>query len=145
LLSGSILATRTPNAMSFNTRIVRFPGYVQVQVEGPNSIGDFVDLVTNVGQETVFWSDRRVLVDLRRVQGRPTTDEQIFLGELVAQSLGHLERIASIVPPEQITHNSERAAQQLGTQLRVFDNEQDAVAWITAEAAVAPAAPTASP
>jgi hypothetical protein len=123
--------------MAFITRVTRHPGYVQVQVAGPTSIRDFVDLVGTVGQETVYWSDRRVLVDLRQVDGELTSTEQIFLGELVAQDLSHIQRMASIVPPAQITRNSENAAQQLGSQLRVFDNEADAVAWITADSGIA--------
>ena len=46
-------------AMAFNTHITRHPGYVQVEVVGPTSIGDFVALISTVGQETVYWSDRR--------------------------------------------------------------------------------------
>ncbi len=128
--------------MAFTTRITRFPDYVKVHVAGPTSIKDFVDLISTVGQETVYWSDRKVLVDLREVEGVLSTTEQIFLGELVAQNLTHIERMASIVPAEQVTHNSERAAQQLGTRLRVFDNEADAVAWISPAAATTTASPT---
>lgn len=117
------------HSMTFKTDITRPPGLVQVHVGGPTSIRDFVELVSAVGEETVYWSDRRVVIDLRDVVGTLTTDEQIFLGELVAQNLSHLERLASIVPPAQVTRNSERAAQELGTQLRVFDNEAEAVAW----------------
>lgn len=119
--------------MAFTTQVTRHPGYVQVNVAGPASIHDFVELVGTVGQETVFWSDRRVLVDLRQVEGALTPTEQVFLGELVAQDLSHIERMASVVPPAQITHNSERAAQELGSQLLVFDNEADATAWLTAD------------
>jgi hypothetical protein len=146
--SGSILAkTRIAiPRMAFITRITRLPGYVLVHVAGPSSIKDFVDLITAVAEDTVLWSDRKVVVDLRDVDGRPTTEEQIFIGELVAQNLSHLDRMASIVPSEQITRNSERAAQKLGTQLRVFDKEEDAVAWIGSAAgtAVAPAAGSAA-
>jgi hypothetical protein len=128
--------------MAFTTQITRFPGYVRVHVAGPNSIRDFVELVSTIGQETVYWSDRRVVVDLREVQGELTTTEQIFLGELVAQDLAHIERMASIVRPQSLTRNSERAAQELGSQLRVFDDEDAALAWIAADKLVAaPAVP----
>jgi hypothetical protein len=85
--------------MAFTTQVNRFPGYVRVQVAGPASIREFVELISTVGQETVYWSDRRVVVDLRQVDGELTPTEQIFLGELVAQDLTHIERMASIVPP----------------------------------------------
>lgn len=125
--------------MAFTKRVTRHPGYVEVHVAGPTSIRDFVELISTVGQETVYWSDRRVLVDLRQVEGALTPTEQVFLGELVAQDLSHIERMASVVPPAEITHNSERAAQKLGSQLRVFDDGAEALAWITADtAATAP-------
>ncbi|MDB5941863.1 MAG: hypothetical protein JWQ13_1429 [Ramlibacter sp.] len=131
--------------MAFTTRITRHPGYVQVQVAGPTSIRDFVELVSTVGQETVFWSDRKVLVDLRQVEGELTPTEQIFLGELVAQDLSHIQRMASVVPPRQLTRNSEKAAQQLGSQLRVFDNEAEAIAWIKSDSVSAPVKPSSPP
>lgn len=134
--------TAIETSMAFTTQVIRQPGYVRVNVAGPTSIRDFVELISTVGQETVFWSDRRVLVDLRQVEGALTPTEQIFLGELVAQDLSHIERMASVVPPAEITHNSERAAQELGSQLCVFDDEADALAWLTGE--VSSPAPLAS-
>ncbi len=119
--------------MAFTTQVIRHPGYVRVNAAGPTSIRDFVELIATIGQETVFWSDRRVLLDVRQVEGSLTTTEQVFLGELVAQDLSHIQRMASVVPPAQITHNSERAAQALGSQLRVFVSEAEATAWLTAD------------
>jgi hypothetical protein len=69
---------------------------------------------------------------LRKVVGELTAPEQVFLGELVAQDLSHLEKIASVVPEALVTHNSETAAQQMGMRLRVFSRKEDAVAWLTA-------------
>jgi hypothetical protein len=119
--------------MALSTQVTRLPGYVRIHVSGPASIREFVELVSTIGQETVYWSDRRVVVDLRDIEGELTPTEQIFLGELVAQDLAHIERMASIVPAERVTRNSERAAQELGSQLRVFDDENEALAWITAD------------
>jgi hypothetical protein len=126
--------------MPFTTELTRFPGYVRLQVAGPSSIREFVELVSTIGKETVYWSDRRVVVDLRQVEGALDPTEQVFLGELVAQDLAHIERLASIVPPERLTRNSERAAQELGSQLRVFDDEAEALAWITADSPAVAAA-----
>ena len=123
--------------MALTTQVSRFPGYVRVQVAGPASIREFVELIGTIGRETVFWSDRRVVVDLRQIDGELSTTDQIFIGELVAQDLAHIERMASIVPPARLTRNSERAAQELGSQLRVFDDESQALAWICAESATA--------
>ncbi|MDB5874359.1 MAG: hypothetical protein JWQ07_3801 [Ramlibacter sp.] len=119
--------------MAFHVSTTRFTQYVQLVVSGPASIKSFVELVETVGEETVLWSDRRVLVDLREVEGELTPTEQIFLGEFVAQNLPHLERMASLVPAERITRNSESAAQELGMRLRVFTAKDDAVNWLTAD------------
>jgi hypothetical protein len=117
--------------MLFTVSTTRFSQYVQLEVAGPSSLKNFVEMVSAFSGETMYWSDRRALVDLRKVVGELTPHEQIFLGELVAQDLSHLERIASVVPAALITHNSENAAQELGMRLRVFSSKDDAVAWLT--------------
>ncbi|MGZ5194456.1 MAG: STAS/SEC14 domain-containing protein [Ramlibacter sp.] len=118
--------------MLFTVSTTRFSQYVQLEVAGPSSLKNFVEMVSAFSGDTLYWSDRRALVDLRKVVGELTPPEQVFLGEMVAQDLSHLERIASIVPEALVTHNSENAAQQMGMRLRVFSNKDDAVAWLTA-------------
>jgi hypothetical protein len=133
--------------MLFTVSTTRFSEYVQVEVAGPSSLKNFVEMVGAFATETLYWSDRRALVDLRKVVGALTPTEQVFLGELVAQDLSHLEKIASIVPQALVTHNSENAAQQLGMRLRVFTSKEDAVLWLTTPApagAVAAAARTSA-
>jgi hypothetical protein len=121
--------------MAFSVTLTRFTQYFQLAVSGPSTLKNFVELVDTMGRETALWSDRRVLVDLRAVDGELAPPEQVFLGELVAQDLPHLERLASIVPAARLTHNSESAAQGLGMKLRVFTSKDDAVAWVTAQPA----------
>jgi len=127
----------------FTVSTTRFLHYVELVVAGPASIKHFVDMVQSVARDTEYWSDRRALVDLRNVVGELTAPEQVFLGELVAQDLCHLERIASVVPADRITRNSETAAQELGMRLRVFASKEEAVAWLMsgadADAARSPA------
>jgi hypothetical protein len=118
--------------MLFTVSTTRFSQYVQLEVGGPSSLKNFVEMVGSFAGETLYWSDRRALVDLRKVVGELTAPEQVFLGELVAQDLSHLEKIASVVPEALVTHNSETAAQQMGMRLRVFSRKEDAVAWLTA-------------
>jgi hypothetical protein len=129
--------------MLFTVSTTRFSEYVQVEVAGPSSLKNFVEMVGAFATETLYWSDRRALVDLRKVVGALTPTEQVFLGELVAQDLSHLEKIASIVPQALVTHNSENAAQQLGMRLRVFTSKEDAVLWLTAPAPAGAAAAAA--
>ena len=117
--------------MAFSISITRFPQFLQVAATGEADLKSYVDTLQTAEQESRFWSDTRVLLDLQGVVGRPTTDEQVFLGELVAQSFSHLVQFASVVPPEQITRNSERAARSLGMKLRVFVSRDEAVAWLS--------------
>ena len=119
-------------AMSFEISVNRSLGFVELSIFGEATMKNFVELVETVEQESVYWSDRKVLVDLRQVQGQLEPEEQVFLGELVAQSLPHLERMASVVPLEQITRNSEASARRMGLQLSVFASRDGAVAWLTA-------------
>jgi hypothetical protein len=119
--------------MLFTVSTTRFSQYVQVEVTGPSSLKNFVEMVGAFATDTLYWSDRRALVDLRKVVGELTPPEQVFLGELVAQDLSHLDKIASIVPQAMVTHNSENAAQEMGMRLRVFASKEDAVAWLTVE------------
>ena len=124
--------------MGFRVKITRFIDFVQLAVAGPAEMRSFVELVHDIEEESLTWADRRVLVDLREVEGRLDATEQVFLGEMVAQRLPHLERVASVVPADQITRKSEAAAQTLGMQLRVFSSREEAVAWLKArETAVA--------
>lgn len=134
--------------MGFAVSITRFTQYVQVAVEGPASIKSFVELVSQLGQDTLFWADRKVLVDLRGVEGELAPTEQVFLGEMVARDMQHLAKLASVVPPERLTRNSESAAQELGMQLRVFASREEAIRWLTADpvaAAPRPAQDQAQP
>jgi hypothetical protein len=119
--------------MLFTVSTTRFSQYVQVEVTGPSSLKNFVEMVGAFATDTLYWSDRRALVDLRKVVGELTPPEQVFLGELVAQDLSHLDKIASIVPQAMVTHNSENAAQEMGMRLRVFASKEDAMAWLAVE------------
>jgi hypothetical protein len=43
-----------------------------------------------------------------------------------------MDKIASLVPTERVTRVGERAAQRDGANVRVFDDEPAAVAWLRA-------------
>jgi len=116
--------------MPFDVSIHRHSAFVRFTPVGPASIESFVELVDTVEAETVFWSDRNALFDLRGVQGELSAKEQVFLGELVGHNLAHLDRLASVVPAQRITRRSEGAARQMGVQLRVFADEREATEWL---------------
>ena len=116
--------------MPFAISIDRHTEYVKFALSGPASMPNFIELVDTAEAETIFWSDRNALFDLRDVQGELSADEQVFLGELVGRNLAHLDRLASVMQAPRITRRSEGAAQQLGVQLRVFASEPEASQWL---------------
>lgn len=116
--------------MPFAIDIERQPEFVRFALRGVAFLPDFVEAINTIETETVFWSDRNALFDLRGVDGELPAEEQVFLGVLVGQSLSHLYRLASVVPAVRLTRRSEGAAQQLGVQLRVFDDPAQAVDWL---------------
>jgi len=50
----------------------------------------------------------------------------------VVQKLAHLHKIASLVPDDPATYNSEKVALRKGVNLRSFADESEALAWLIA-------------
>jgi hypothetical protein len=116
--------------MSFDLAIDRTAHYIRVTITGRPSLGQLLSLIHLLGVESETWQDDKVLVDLRGVVTPFDRAEQFRIGEEAAASLSHMERIASVVPPERITRVSEKAARRNGTNVRVFDDEEQAKAWL---------------
>ncbi|MFC5497335.1 STAS/SEC14 domain-containing protein [Caenimonas terrae] len=116
--------------MPFEVTVDRHPDYVRYNVAGPTSLREFAELTLLVAGDVDRYEDDRVLIDLRRVEGRLTRQEQTLIGELGAGKLQLLFKLASIVPPGEITRNTEQAAVAVGLQMRVFDAEPEALAWL---------------
>jgi hypothetical protein len=116
--------------MTFSVVLGRHSGYLRVDVAGQTSLQDFEGLVARMAAEVERLEDGRILLDLRQVQGRLSTSEQQVVGEMAATRLSRLHRLASIVPRGEITRNSERSAVRAGLQVRVFDSEPGALAWL---------------
>lgn len=116
--------------MPFEVTVTRLPEYVRYEAAGPTSLKNFVDLLSFAGAETELYEDLKVLFDLRGVQGRLTSAEQILLGEVAAMKLPLVFKAASLVPVGEITRNSERAAISKGVTARIFDSESEALSWL---------------
>lgn len=122
--------------MPFHSTITRSARFVRWRVSGPTSLQNFVALVDAVAAESRRRGDSKVMVDLRAVEGALKFTEQLSVGEIVALKLAHLVKLASVVPAEQITRNSERVALRKGLQLRVFADEEEAAAWLAEPASI---------
>jgi hypothetical protein len=90
-------------------------------------------VLRQIERRTRHHGDTRLLVNLLDVVGTFGPQEQQAIGRLATHHLSHLEKVASLVPEEKITHVSEQVAQAAGMQLRVFTNFTDAVTWLVAD------------
>ncbi len=109
----------------------RLQEFTSVKVTGHATLAAFAQLILEVGGQTRDRGDKRVLVDLLGVEGQLKFTEHFRMGEQAAAHLQHLDKIASVVPADKITHTSEKAALQQGLQLRVFTSMNDAIRWLS--------------
>ncbi|HSV35269.1 MAG TPA: STAS/SEC14 domain-containing protein [Ramlibacter sp.] len=129
--------------MAFHVRTTRFMDFVQLVVSGPASMKSFVELVRDFELESLGWGDRKVMVDLRAMDGEFDAAEQMFLAELVAHHLPHLEKVASVLRSAPLADQGAGASPVKGMQLRVFGTHDEALAWLLADRAAC--TPTAAP
>jgi hypothetical protein len=94
-------------------------------------LADLVGVITEFGEESRRHGDKRVLVDLLDLENDFKFTDHFQIGEAAAKQLKHVERLASIVPADQITRTSEKVAVKQGLQLRVFTSMTEAVRWLS--------------
>lgn len=116
--------------MPFIVSVERLPHYVLLQVSGLASLKNYCDLVDEAAQQTVAHGYTRALVDLRQVVGRLGFTDQFFIGDVISQKLAHLTKLASVVPQDPKSYNSNRVANRKGLNMRMFDSEAQATAWL---------------
>ena len=104
--------------------------YVVVRVEGEPTLAEFLAFVERLGVEASRWPVRRALVDLRAVRTLTTAQDHRAVGHAVVRHLAALERLASVVPGDRMTRNSEAVAKASGVNLRVFTGEREALDWL---------------
>jgi len=85
-----------------------------------------------IAARTRHFRDRRLLVNLLDVVGTLGAEEQRMLGLLAWRHLSHMDKVASLVPADKLTHASEQAARSQGMELRVFAGLTEAIEWLTA-------------
>ncbi len=120
--------------MSYDVQVKRLRHFHRVRITGELTFDQLVSAVHLLGVESSGWELDRVLVDLRGVISEFSPAEQFRLGEEAAASLLHMRRIASLVPPHRVTRISEKAARRNGSNIQVFDDEAEAVAWLEEKA-----------
>lgn len=114
-------------------RITRTPDYLAVELTEQVQLEPLLELIRKLGHATRSRGDKRILFDLLQLEGDMHTLGQLQIGQMVARSFPHMEKVASVVPAAKITRNSERIAREHGVSLRIFDNLKDAEAWMQAK------------
>ena len=107
--------------------------YLRAQINGSPSLEEFLALLRQIGGDSAGWSRKLVLLDLQAVGKVYTFTEQFALGVEVANCMTHLQKLASVVPPDRITRVSEKAAIHSGANVRVFTSEAAAMQWLLAQ------------
>lgn len=120
--------------MNFDLHVAQEVDHARVEVAGHPTFEQVLSMIHLLGIDSSEWSIEALLVDLRALGTEFTPEEQFRLGLEAALSLAHLRRVASLVRPERLTRISEKAARRNGTNVRVFDDEQAALAWLRAPA-----------
>jgi hypothetical protein len=108
------------------------PAYAVAQVSSLAFIEESVGVLEELARYTRDSGAKRLLVNLMDVVGTFGRDEQQPIGLLAHRHLAHLERVASLVPPDKLTRVSEAAARAQGMELRVFTSLAEALDWLAA-------------
>ena len=108
------------------------PNFAVVEVTALAFLEIAVPALIEIAEKTRLHGDRRLLINLMDVVGTFGPDQQRDIGLLAHRYLAHLQKVASLVPPDKITHVSEAAAQAQGLQLRVFTELTEAIEWLVA-------------
>lgn len=117
--------------MGIDFGIDHHTAYTEVRIEGDPTLEEFLSFVEVLAEQSRGWPSGRALCDLRKVSSLKSPAEHRAIGEAVARHLRHLRQVASVVPPDRITHTSEETARRAGVNLMVFTNEDAAISWLT--------------
>ena len=102
----------------------------QASLQGLALLEGWQAVLPELGRQTAQAGDARLLLVLHGLVGWLGQPERQKVGELAAQHLRHLERIAFLVPPHKVSGVTQAAARERGLDLRVFSSEAEARAWL---------------
>lgn len=118
--------------MTASLHYTRGPAFAVVEVTSLALLENAEPALQEIAERTRQNADRRLLVNLIDVVGTFGPEQQREIGLLACRYLTHLEKVASLVPPEKLTRVSEAAAREQGMELRVFTRLGDAMDWLVA-------------
>lgn len=106
------------------------PAFSVVEVTALAFLEDAEPALAEIAERTREAGTRRLLINLIDVVGTFGPEQQRAIGVLAHRYLHHLEKVASLVPPDKLTRESEAAARAQGMELRVFTQLVEALDWL---------------
>lgn len=116
--------------MAFTVTVHRGPACLLMEMSGEATLVELkasADLAAAICRDAHY---RRALVDLLQVHQALSFTEHLQLGAHIAEKLGFLDRVATVVPQSDRTGTSEKAARKLGLHLRTFTQMEAAREWL---------------
>ena len=116
--------------MPFTVTVDHSFDYLLVKASGPALLADlygYMDLVASIATHV---GNRCAVLDLQDVVIKLGFTDHLNLGVYASDRLRHLKRVASIVSAADRTGTSEKAAQQMGLQLKTFTSLEEGLEWI---------------
>ncbi|WP_298932332.1 hypothetical protein [uncultured Ramlibacter sp.] len=111
-------------------QIARLPDRVEARLAGPIDTPAVLEMLRELGAVTRSHGDKLLLMDLLLLEGEVPLAAQLQVGEQIAHSMAHLQRMASVVAPDRLTRTSEKVARAQGLQFTVFDSKDEAISWL---------------
>ena len=118
--------------MTVSLHFTHGPSFSVVEVTALAFQEDVEPALQEIAARTREAGTRRLLINLMDVVGTFGPEQQRAIGMLAHGHLAHLQKVASLVPPDKLTRLSEGAARAQGLELRVFDQLSDAIEWLVA-------------
>jgi hypothetical protein len=106
------------------------PSFSVVEITALAFLEDAEPALLEIAQRTREAGTRRLLINLVDVVGTFGPEQQHAIGLLAYRHLSHLQKVASLVPPDKITRVSEAAARSQGMELKVFTGLPEALDWL---------------
>ena len=118
--------------MHFTVGVHHGPDFLLVVCTGPAGIADHCGVVDLIAKLAEMRSYRRALIDLTGAAPDLAFTDHLQIGAYMAERLGGLERVASVVPGKYRSGTSEKAAQRQGLGLKTFTALDEAQDWLLA-------------
>lgn len=116
--------------MAFTVTVEHSHEYLLVKASGVALLADlygYMDLVATIATKM---GNRRAVLDLRGTEIHLMFTDHLNLGVYASDRLRHLKRVASVVSVANRSGTSEKAAQQMGLQLKTFTSLDEGLEWI---------------